>query len=139
MPFELNNTIKFIAILFLFVVAFGAYIVSTRLGSNKKVYTDKKVINTTNTQQKSSAYFIPPSSPYKEVKLTGRVEKSLGEKPKATHVLMDKNNNVIVFLYTDDDKLTQQEGNRITLVGQIPYSSELNPESVVFVKYILFK
>ncbi|HHH14319.1 MAG TPA: hypothetical protein ENJ78_01265 [candidate division WWE3 bacterium] len=134
MPFESNNTIKAIAVVFLFIFIFGIYIFSTRVSTKPA-----KPLENTAQEQKSSAYFSPPESPYKEVELTGKVEKSVSQKPKATHVLYNKDGSIIAYLYTDDDKLKQQEGNRVTIVGRIPYSTEVSPDTIVFVKYILFK
>lgn len=99
----------------------------------------------TNTQNEenlevSDAFLIPPDEEFKEVEVTGRVVSVEGEeKPQATHKIVDLEGNIIVYAVTNDDKLVQQEGSIVTMVGEVPSIMQVTPDTVVNIKYILFK
>jgi len=103
--------------------------------SKEQVITEPAVVST------NDAYFIPPKQTSREVKLTGRVEPiARKEGSLATHKIVDVNTDkTIAHAYTSDDKLRQQEGNVVSLVGEMPITSELGSNTVVFIKYITFK
>lgn len=90
----------------------------------------------------SAPYFIPPTNTTKEVSVTGRVVKlddREASELKATHKIVGSGGVVLSLAKTDDDKLKQQEGNSVTLVGNIPYNLKLEATTVLDVKYISFK
>lgn len=94
------------------------------------------------TKNVSSPYFIPPTSKLKEVTVTGRVVKldeTTAKEKKATHKIIGNGGVVLCLAATGDDKLKQQEGNSVTLVGDISFDQTLNENTVLNVKYISFK
>jgi hypothetical protein len=126
---------KYYAILTVLLVFTFTYFVFVRNSSVKP----KEVAKDIETKS-ASAYFIPPSSSTKEVKVTGKVVKiDEQEKPGATHKLVDNNGLTIIYAKTSDDKLKQQEGSIVNLVGEIPLNQEINDTSILFVNYIAFK
>lgn len=92
-----------------------------------------------NTATVSEAYFVPPTSTNKEVTVRGKVVSAPNEKSSATHKILDGNNNTIVYATTSDDKLRQQEGNVVSLVGNIPFNQEVSPSTILNVQYISIK
>jgi|SRR3989344_5061289 len=86
-----------------------------------------------------SPYFIPPTSTVKEVQVTGKIVAATDELKDATHKIVDGGGAVIIYAKTNDDKLRQQEGNVITLVGNISLTEEIGPTTVMEVSYISFK
>ena len=58
---------------------------------------------------------------------------------KATHKIVGTGGDILCLAITGDDKLKQQEGNSVTMVGTIPYDKVLGENTVLNVKYISFK
>lgn len=121
-----------LAILLLFAFTYFVFVKSSAVSTNK---ASKEV-----ELKSASTYFIPPTSNTKEVKVTGKVVKiDEQEKPGATHKLVDSNGTTIIYAKTSDDKLKQQEGYIVNLVGEISINEEISDSSILFVNYIAFK
>ena len=128
------------------LLLFGAifYILLVRgWGINSKKTLDNTITNNTenNLQNGSAAFFIPPTSQNKEVEVYGRIVKltdSENSQTGATHKIV-LNGNTLILAKTEDDKLKQQEGNTVTLVGTIPTEQSVSPQTVLSVDYIQFK
>jgi len=92
-----------------------------------------------NVPEVNNAYFTPPVSLHTEVKVRGKVVSASQEKEGATHKILDEDGSVIVYAKTNDDKLKQQEGNFVILVGTLSLGKKLSPSSILDVSYIAFK
>ena len=129
-----------LVILFISLLVFSLiYFFSVRLSTYNSSKNGPKA---SPTQIVSAPYFIPPSSKNKEASVFGRVVKldeNSAKELKATHKILDKGGNIICLATTDDDKLKQQEGNTVTLVGTLPYDVNISEKTVLVVKYISFK
>lgn len=126
---------------FILVLVFGViYLVFIRFQTTDVIKDG--VENTVNiTPTGSSAYFIPPKSEFVEATVTGRIVKlsdSEAINTKASHKIV-VNGETVTLAIAEDDKLKQQEGSTVTVVGDIPVNQTLSDKSVLKVKYILFK
>jgi len=121
--------------LFLLVVGLS-YFVGVKKPVNKDITGD-----TPSREGKiSNAFFIPPDSTVKEAKVRGRVlPAQIGEFDGASHKVVDGDGKVLVYAYTEDDKLKQQEQSVVTLVGSVPIGTNISPKTLLKVDYISFK
>ena len=134
-----KNTLKYIVILVVLVIIAVLYFAFTRLSSTPQGASVEQ--NNASDTSNNAAFFVPPSSTQRQIEVTGEVVKvGVGEKPGATHKIIDPSNgSILIYATSDDDKLNQQEGNVIKLVGSVPINEEVGSETLMKVDYISFK
>jgi len=133
---SLPDAKKLISVMLFLLIVGLAYFVGVKKPLSKNNIEE----STIESKKISNAFFIPPESTVKEIKVRGRVIKvSLGEFEGATHKVVDGDGKVLVYAYTDDDKLKQQEQSVVTLVGTVPIGTEISPKTLLKVDYISFK
>lgn len=127
--------------IFALVLVFGfVYLFFVRIQFSNPI--NSKIQSTNNDSAIESApYFVPPKSEFIESTVTGRVVKLSDSEIttlKASHkIVLD--GKILTLAVADDDKLKQQEGSTVTIVGDLPINQKLSENSVLKVKYILFK
>lgn len=135
MDLSLPDNKKLVSVFIFLVVVFSFYFFGVRTPV-KKTMEEAPI----SSEDISSAYFVPPQTTSKEVKVKGRViPVQTGEFDGATHKIVDGSGKVIIYAYTSDDKLKQQEQSVVNLVGQIPLGGEISPKTLLKVDYISFK
>jgi len=134
-----KNTLKYIVILVVLVIIAVLYFAFTRLSSTPQGASVEQ--NNASDTSNNAAFFVPPSSTQRQIEVTGEVVKvAVGEKPGSTHKIIDPSNgSILIYATSDDDKLNQQEGNVIKLVGSVPINEEVGSETLMKVDYISFK
>lgn len=136
MNLSLPDAKKLISIFLFLVIVAGSYFLGI-----KKPNDNKSMEKSNNESNKiSNAFFIPPNSTTEEVKVRGRVViAENGEFSGATHKVIDSSGKTIIYAFTEDDKLKQQEQSVVTLVGKVPLGTVVSPKALLKVDYISFK
>lgn len=135
MELSLPDNKKLVSVFIFLIIVFSFYFFGVRAPVNKNLSE-----SSINSKDISSAYFVPPQTTSKEVKVKGRViPVQPGEFEGATHKVVDGSGKVIIYAYTSDDKLKQQEQSVVNLVGQIPLGGSVSPKTLLKVDYISFK
>lgn len=134
-----KNTLKYVVILVVLVIIAISYFIFTRFSSTPQSAGVKQ--NNTKDTSNNAAFFIPPSSTQKQIEVTGKVVKvEVGEKTGATHKIIDPSDgSTLIYATSDDDKLNQQEGNVVKLVGSVPINQKVSSKTLMKVDYISFK
>lgn len=135
----LNRILLIVSFILVLIFAIIYFIFIRFQATNEIKDTASDMVN--NGPTGSAAYFAPPKSEFVETSVTGRVVKLSDPEStefKASHKIV-VNGEIVTLAVADDDKLKQQEGNTVTIVGDIPINQTLSDKSVLKVKYILFK
>lgn len=128
---------KYLSALVVVLVIAIAYFSITRSSKPANTIVD----DSGNDVSKNAAFFIPPSSTTKQIEVTGEVIKvEPGERTGATHKIVDPSDgHTLIFATTNDDKLNQQEGNVVKLVGNVALNEDVTANTLMKVEYISFK
>lgn len=132
-----KQMLKYLSALVVLLVIAVVYFSITRSSNT----SDTPLDESGNDVSKNAAFFIPPSSTTKQIEVTGEVIKvEPGERSGATHKIADPSDgHILIYATTNDDKLNQQEGNIVKLVGNVPLNENITENSLMKVDYISFK